>query len=151
MTNFLRVSDHIATSGQPSADDFRQIAELGYTSVINLALSTASNAIEHEGDVVTGHGMSYVHIPVRFDRPQVSQFELFAAVLRQQAGSRVWVHCAMNMRVSAFMYLYHTVKQDWPESRARELLLQVWEPDPVWADFIEQVLQSRNEAANTGN
>ena len=143
--NYLEVSEHISTSGQPSAEDFATIAKIGYQTVINLALSSSDNAIVHEGDIVTRLGMTYLHIPVQFDRPQTAQFELFAHALQQQAEDRVWVHCALNMRVSAFMYLYNTLYRKLPEADAQQLLQQVWQPNPVWAEFIGTVQQNHKD------
>ena len=146
--NYLEVSEHITTSGQPSAEDFATIASNGYQTVINLALSSSDNALVHEGDIVTGYGMTYLHIPVQFDRPQTAQFELFAQVLQHQAEDRVWVHCALNMRVSAFMYLYNILYRKLPETEAQQLLQRVWQPNPAWAQFIDTAYRSHKSAAS---
>ena len=137
--NFVQISDHIASSGQPSEDDFAQIAELGYQTVINLALATSDNAIPSEGDIVTNFGMEYVHIPVQWQNPTKNQFQLFAAIMQQQSSQKVWVHCALNMRVSAFLYLYNTILLKVPESVAIQKLNQVWQPNEVWSQFISSV------------
>ena len=146
--NYLEVSDRITTSGQPSAEDFATIANSGYQTVINLALSSSDNALVHEGDIVTSLGMTYLHIPVQFDRPQPAQFELFAQVLQNQAENRVWVHCALNMRVSAFMYLYNILYRKLPETEAQQLLQRIWQPNPVWAQFIDSAYRGHKNAAS---
>ena len=105
--NFVQISDNIASSGQPSEADFTQIAYLGYKTIINLALATSDNAIAIEGDIITELGMSYLHIPIQWQKPTFEQFQLFVAIMQQQQHKyKVWVHCALNMRVSAFLYLY---------------------------------------------
>ena len=42
---YYKVSENIATSGQPTEQQFSEIAESGYTVVINLALPTSIHAI----------------------------------------------------------------------------------------------------------
>jgi hypothetical protein len=55
---------------------------------------------------------------------------------------RVFVHCAANMRVSAFMFLYRVLHREVPISEARRDLHAVWEPDEVWSRFIQKQLES---------
>jgi hypothetical protein len=57
-------------------------------------------------------------------------------------GRRVFVHCAANMRVSAFMYLYRVIFKDVAASEARRDLNAIWHPDEVWSKYIEQQLES---------
>lgn len=139
MINFLEISDQIATSGQPSVVEFEQIAAKGYKTVINLAMATSDNAIPEEGDIVTGLGMSYVHIPVRWEQPKVEQFELFAAAMQSRDGEKVWVHCALNMRVSAFLYLYNLIYRNESGQVSLQRMNEIWAPNQVWSDFIELV------------
>jgi protein tyrosine phosphatase (PTP) superfamily phosphohydrolase (DUF442 family) len=67
--NFLQISDGIATSGQPTAEQFASIKQAGYELVINLALPTSSNALPNEKEIVESQGMQYVHIPVIWENP----------------------------------------------------------------------------------
>ena len=50
--NFLQLSDSIATSGQPTTEQFSAIKDSGYKIVINLALQTSSNALPDEKQIV---------------------------------------------------------------------------------------------------
>ena len=104
--NFLRIDDRLATSGMPQPDDFAALRQAGFDVVINLALPTSDNALPNEGDLVSAQGMTYVHIPVKFDAPQPADFDRFTRVLDASAGQRVFVHCAANKRVSAFVFLH---------------------------------------------
>ena len=139
--NFVELSERIATSGQPAAADFKSIAAQDYTTVINLALPSSDHALPDQGAIVTGLGMNYVHIPVRWEAPQTDQFRRFAGLLRQLEGEKVWVHCALNMRVSCFMYLYRRYELGWPEADARKHMAAIWDPgdNPAWAEFVENV------------
>lgn len=137
--NFLRLAPRLATSGQPTELQFAAIAAAGFDSVINLALPTSTHALPHEREVVGKHGLEYVHIPVVWESPRFEDFVRFAAVLGERKERRVFVHCAMNMRVSAFMYLYRTLVEGVPDMNARRDLRRIWEPDQTWRVFIADV------------
>ena len=60
--NYIRVSEHIATGGQPTEAQLTAIAEAGCTTVVNLGLHDADYALPDEAGLVTSLGMAYVHI-----------------------------------------------------------------------------------------
>ena len=140
--NFVQLTENIASSGQPCETEFTRITDLGYSTMINLALTSSDNAIVNEGDIVTELGLSYVHIPIQWQQPTLEQFQLFAAVMQQQNQRKVWVHCAFNMRVSVFLYLYSTFYLSIPEETALQKLNQVWQPNNIWSQFIIDVNNS---------
>src|SRR5215470_17751236 len=96
--SFRAVDDRLGTAGQPTEGQFRAVRDAGFDAVINLALPTSDNALAHEGSIVTGHGMSYVHIPVDFKAPTSRDFRAFCRVMEAFDGQRVFVHCAANKR-----------------------------------------------------
>ena len=131
--NFLRIDDGLATSGMPQPDDFAALRQAGFDVVINLALLSSDNALPNEGELVSAQGMTYVHIPVKFDAPLPSDFDRFTRVLDACAGQRVFVHCAANKRVSAFVFL-HRLRHGAGRGRAESDLLKIWQPDGVWRE-----------------
>jgi len=141
--NFRLISDGLGTSGQPTESQLRSIREAGFDAVINLALPTSDNAIAHEGSIVTGLGMSYVHIPVNFQAPSAEDFRTFSQVMDAFDGRRVFVHCAANMRVSAFVFLHRVLRQRVPVAEAERDLQAIWQPDEVWSRFIREQLGNR--------
>ena len=140
--NFVQLTENIASSGQPCETELAQITDLGYGTIINLALTSSDNAIVNEGDIVTELGMSYVHIPIQWQKPTLKQFQLFVAVMQQQGQRKVWVHCAFNMRVSVFLYLYSRFYLRIPAETALQKLNQVWQPNNIWSQFIIDVTNS---------
>ena len=138
--NFLRIDDRLATSGMPQPDDFAALRQAGFDVVINLALPTSDNALPNEGELVSAQGMTYVHIPVKFDAPQPADFEQFTRVIDACADQRVFVHCAANMRVSAFVFLHRLRNSAVNRAEAERDLRKIWEPDAVWQEFINQRL-----------
>ncbi|ACK72800.1 protein of unknown function DUF442 [Gloeothece citriformis PCC 7424] len=137
--NYYWVNQYLATSGQPTPEQFKIIQDAGYDVVINLALPTSDYAIVNEGAIVTGLGMVYVHIPVVWEAPKLEDIRLFFGVMESLSGRKVWVHCALNMRVSCFVYLYQKLKLNLPEEQASYPMSEIWQPNEVWTQFIEDV------------
>ena len=140
--NFRAVGDGVGTAGQPTEEQFRKVREAGFEAVINLALPTSDNALANEGSIITNLGMSYVHIPVDFRAPTPEDFRVFCRVMEAFDDRPVFVHCAANMRVSAFVFLYRVLCQRIALSEAERDLHAIWQPDEVWARFIQEQLKS---------
>ena len=140
--NFVALGDRVGTAGQPTAEQFKDVRDAGYEVVINLALPTSTNALPNEREVVTSLGMDYVHIPVNFDAPGVDDARRFFEAMDRNAGRKVFVHCAMNMRVSAFMYLYRTVRENVDPDDAADELHRLWVPNAVWQQFIDDAAKA---------
>lgn len=140
--NCRELSPTLATSGQPKEEQLRAIAEAGYEVVINLALHDDPRySLADEPGVVRASGMEYVHIPVQFARPLRADLESFFAAMDQHRGKRLWVHCAANIRVTAFLGLYWTIREGWDQARAFEPMNSLWQPNAVWASFIAENLE----------
>ncbi|MEW6492796.1 MAG: protein tyrosine phosphatase family protein [Cyanobacteriota bacterium] len=139
--NFLKLSDSIATSGQPTKEQFSTIKEAGYQVLVNLALPESPNALPDEKKVVEALGMQYVHIPVIWENPKIEDVTHFFSVMKANADKTIFVHCAANMRVSAFMYLYRRIHEHISEEEAKQDLHQIWVPNEVWQKFMEQVVE----------
>ncbi len=134
--NYLPLSDILATAGQPNEKQFAAIERAGFRSVINLAPHGVENALPDERSVVTGLGLSYVHIPVDFKNPTEADYQEFCRVMGQTGETKVFVHCAANMRVSAFLFRYRTQVLGESLAIAQRDLHQIWVPFGVWAEFI---------------
>ncbi|MEG3437323.1 protein tyrosine phosphatase family protein [Pannus brasiliensis CCIBt3594] len=134
--NYYPVGDRLATSGQPTREQFQFIAESGYEVVIDLAPPTSSNALTDEGEIVAREGMIYFNLPVSWDNPTLDDLKFFFALMNAVKERKVWIHCAMNMRVSCFLYLYRKYIGKLPEEEASYPLREIWQPDGVWLDFI---------------
>lgn len=138
---FLEISPGLWTSGQPSPDDWPLIARNGVEVVVNLAAPGSSDFDADEMRRVLESGMQFVALPVVWTAPKTDDYTLFEAVLRVCKGRRVLIHCAKNMRVAAFMFLFR-VRNGEPEEAARRDLEKIWSPDAIWSAFIGEVLSS---------
>jgi len=138
--NFVQVTERIATSGVVPLDEFPAIAAAGYRRVINLLPDDNRYAQSGEDETVRGLGMDYVHIPVDIDDPTMADYQRFERAMDEVAGEPVWVHCAANWRVSAFVSLYGQARLGWTRERGDALVRGIWEPTPPWLDLAERVL-----------
>lgn len=136
--NFLKLSDSVATAGQPTESQFSAIRAAGYQVIINLALPESPNALPHEQKIVEECGMQYVHIPVIWENPTLADFDRFLEAMKANAGKKIFVHCAANMRVSAFMYLYRSIVEGMSAEEAERDLHKIWLPNETWQQFIKQ-------------
>jgi protein tyrosine phosphatase (PTP) superfamily phosphohydrolase (DUF442 family) len=143
ITNYLCLSDTLGTASQPTAEQFATLKVAGYEVVVNLAMPTSTNALPNEGELVAARGMEYVHIPVIWESPTAEDLERFFAVLDENRGRKVFVHCALNMRVSCFVFLYRVLRLGVPAEVARRDVLAIWEPNEVWQRFIDKLLEKR--------
>lgn len=140
--NFREISDSMGTAGQPTAAQLADIRDAGYEVVINLAMPDSTNALPNEGELVAGLGMDYVHIPVVWEEPTGEDLERFFETLDEYQGRKVFVHCALNWRVSAFVFLLRVIKLGDPVQPALQALHEVWQPNPTWQQFISDSLES---------
>ena len=140
--NQYQIFEWLWTSGQLSERDIGELPSLGVKSVINLALPTASNALQGEAEFVTRAGMNYFQVPVPWEKPELYHLGLFFSLVEALSGEGTWVHCAKNMRVSAFVYLYRRLRLNESEAVSLPMLSAVWEPNEIWRKFMSFALQA---------
>jgi protein tyrosine phosphatase (PTP) superfamily phosphohydrolase (DUF442 family) len=136
---FLPLDSRLATSGQPTEAQFTAIRDAGFETVINLAMPNSTSALPDEATTVHALGMEYVALPVVWEDPKVEDAERFFAEMEARRGQKLFVHCAMNMRVSAFIYLWRTLREGWTAEQATPDLHRIWVPEGRWATFMDDV------------
>ncbi len=136
--NQFQVTENIASSGQPDESQLQGIASNGYDVVINLAMPDHENSIANEGSIVTSLGMTYIHIPVPFDAPNEDHLAVFSGYMDSLATKKVWVHCIVNARVSAFLFRYLQENRGCSAQESATPILEQWLPqmDDIWKEFI---------------
>lgn len=138
--NFSFIHDHLSTSGQPTPEEFAEIRAQGFSTVINLALTDASNALQNEDRICLELGLDYIQIPLYWECPSASAalltLDMIAHLVQEQS---VWLHCAKNWRVSALMYLYRRYYMNVDIEEAAEHLQKIWTPNDTWTGLIHAV------------
>jgi protein tyrosine phosphatase (PTP) superfamily phosphohydrolase (DUF442 family) len=144
--NFVAVSDHLATAGQPSARQLEEIAQAGFEVVVNLGLLDPRYCLPDEAGLVGSLGMAYHHIPVDFQAPREEDLRKFFDVMEASHDRKMFVHCAANYRVAGFVALYGQARLGWSADQADAHVRRVWDTNDTWRQFIEK--SRRNLATN---
>ncbi|MET0183516.1 MAG: protein tyrosine phosphatase family protein [Caulobacterales bacterium] len=140
--NFIQIDGLTATAGQPSADQFEEIADSGYSAVINLAPDGLDTSLPEEAELLHRLGMEYYHIPVAWSDPQLGELSRFESLMASLSGSPTFIHCQANFRVTVFFALYATSHLGWSDEQANALIDRIWtsrpgfEMDDTWKNFV---------------
>lgn len=138
---FMLLTERLATAGQPSEQQLGDVADAGFRLVINLGLhGDPSYALADEAATVHALGMDYVHIPVQFSSPSLSELAEFSTKMAAAEGKKVFVHCRHNKRVPVFVALDRILRVGWSREAALEEMNKGWSPDATWQTFIDQAL-----------
>ena len=138
--NVTWIDNQLSSSGQIHAEHAPLLQSLGVKTVVNLAVYNEEyNGSENQW--VVERGMTYIHLPVDFDRPTSSDLERFYQLMDALADETVWVHCIANYRASAFTYLYRINGRGDSRKDAKALLDQIWTDElldeyPQWAELM---------------
>ncbi|WFL78956.1 protein tyrosine phosphatase family protein [Altererythrobacter arenosus] len=124
--NWQRRPDGITTSGKLEPGDPARLAAIGVQHVVNLALDEHPEALPGEAELLAAVGIGYTHIPVPFDAPTSEHVARLRDAIAAADGP-IHVHCIMNYRVTAFMYLLD-LEGGTPEPEARGRMTAVWNP-----------------------
>jgi protein tyrosine phosphatase (PTP) superfamily phosphohydrolase (DUF442 family) len=138
--NLITITQRIDTSGQPTAEQLKALKAAGYDLVINLAPPYSTGSIENEGSLVAAAGITYINIPVDWDYPKMSDFDLFTDILDQAGERHVLVHCQVNRRASMFTFLYRVAHENADVDQAYENVTAIWSPEPHWLEFANTVM-----------
>ena len=133
---YYKINESLASSGQPTETQFLNIASAGYEVIINLAMPTSDFAIANEGEIVSSLGLHYVHIPVSWENPETSDLLSFYSAMQAFKNKKVWVHCALNMRASCFIYLYRSCVLQISEPESQFPMSEIWQPSGAWENLI---------------
>ena len=137
--NYWFYDERLSSSGMPTTEQMKSVADAGVKVVINLALRTSQGALENEGAVVESLGMKYIHIPVEWSDPTRQNLEDFFNAMDTHKHENVLVHCQANYRASSFIMLYRVLRLGWKKEEAIPVMEKMWNPEdfPVWQKFIE--------------
>jgi len=139
--NFVLVSDDLATAGQPSEAQMKDVARAGFEIVVNLGLLDPRYCLADEAGLAESLGMTYRHVPVDFAAPRLEDLDQFFDVMQLSRGKKVFAHCAANYRVSSFVALYGEARLGWSTEEADAHIRRVWTPNDTWSNFIDAARQ----------
>ena len=140
--NFMHLGETLSSSGMPTAEQMKSVAEAGTQVVINLAPHDVPRAIPNEGELVTALGMEYLNFPVIWRAPEQETLIRFMDAMDAHKDKKILVHCEANYRASAFIMLYRVLRLGWKKEDAIPIMEKMWNPEdfPVWQEFIDENL-----------
>ena len=147
--NVLFYHEQLSSSGMPTPEQMKGVAEAGIKLVINLAPHDVPNAIPNEPELVQSLDMQYINIPVNWSTPTRDGLNRFMDAMDANRDKRIHVHCEANFRASAFILMYRVLRLGWKEEQAFEVMHSIWDEDayPVWKMFIEDALKRSQSGA----
>lgn len=142
--NYLYYHDKLSSSGMPTVEQMKSVAEAGVQLVINLAPHDVPNAIQDETELVESLGMTYINIPVNWNTPNEDGLNIFMDAMDAHMDKKIHVHCEANFRASAFITMHRILRLGWNAEEAFGVMHTIWDEDayPVWKMFIKNAIQS---------
>ncbi len=136
------LTENLSSSGMPTPEQVKEIAEAGVQVIINLAPHEVPHAIPKEGALANSLGMEYLNIPVPWRAPESEALLRFMDAMDARTAKKIHVHCEANYRASAFIMLYRVLRLDWNQEDAIPIMEKMWNPEdfPVWQKFIDDRL-----------
>ena len=140
--NYWYYDENLSSSGMPTLEQMKLVAEAGVQLVINLAPHEVPNAIPKEDQLVNELGMEYLNFPVTWRAPEAEALTNFLDAMDANAGKKIHVHCEANYRASAFIMMYRVLRLGWRKEDAIPVMERMWNPEdfPVWQKFIDEHL-----------
>ena len=95
--------------------------------------------------------MVYIQIPVDFATPELSDVQMFFAVMEANQDRKLFVHYIANFRASAFVYMYRTLVEGVSDAEAKQDMSAVWDPgaQPRWAAWADLIERAQEELGGT--
>ena len=89
--NFGQMDDRFFRGGQPKQDEYKELAALGITTVIDLQDDPTS----YEKQNVEALGMKYINIPMSDkDYPETAKIDQFLKLVNDPTTGKFYIHCA---------------------------------------------------------
>jgi len=141
--NYKFFHEKLSSSGMPTVEQMKSVAEAGVQLVINLAPHDVKKAIPNEPELVESLGMQYINIPVNWGTPTKDGLNIFMDAMDANQDKKIHVHCEANFRASAFIAMYRILRLGWKQAEALEVMHTIWDEDayPVWKMFIEDAIK----------
>lgn len=118
LPRFGRVSEKLYRGAQPRKEGFKQLADLGITTVINLR-DDDERALVEEADVKAA-GLRYFNVPFnRRGPPTEAQVDQVLSLIDDEENGAVFLHCQRGQdRTGMVVALYRINREGWTDQQA---------------------------------
>ena len=119
LPNFQKVDDHVYRGAQPTDSGFKDLAQLGIKTVVDLR-DIGEHSQADEQRVVTALGMRYVSIPMHgMSTPKDDQVAAVQALFDDASNGPVFVHCKRGAdRTGMVIAVYRISHDQWDNKKA---------------------------------
>lgn len=137
INRFREETPFLTTAAQPTAEQLDWLKAQGYEAIVNISTPTAKNFVSDEPRLVMEKGMTYVHVPVDCSALKPDHYALVSGVLKSVQGKKVLLHCAGNVKASAFAHIFR-VKELGEDATVlkNELRQKEWH-EPKWYAYFD--------------
>jgi uncharacterized protein (TIGR01244 family) len=131
--NFHRVNATIYRGGQPTAQDWSSLRQLGVKTVIDLRRD-GEHSVKAEQEAVEAAGMHYINVPLKgIVAPSDENISKVLALLQSSEDGPVFVHCRRGVdRTGAVIACYRISHDGWG---SRTALDEAKSYGMHWAEF----------------
>jgi protein tyrosine phosphatase (PTP) superfamily phosphohydrolase (DUF442 family) len=149
LTNLQNNNDFMISSGLPAKAHLAILKEDGVGYVIDLIPGDRSQEIMSTAELE----LTYFNVPVEWEKPMLTDFLNYSAFMQRidRSSEKVLTHCKLNWRGASFTYLYRVNVLGEDENMAKKDLLAIWQPNPTWYAFMEDVIAHYNAINSTDN
>ena len=119
LPNFQKVDDQVYRGAQPTNSGFKDLAQLGIKTVVDLR-DIGEHSQAGEQKVVTDLGMRYVSIPMHgMSTPNNEQVAAVQALFNDTSSGPVFVHCKRGAdRTGMVVAVYRISHDQWDNKKA---------------------------------
>ncbi|MHC2068436.1 protein tyrosine phosphatase family protein [Bremerella sp. T1] len=151
MSNTISINDNVTVSGQPTADELKQLPQKGFQSVINFRTNGEEDqpiSPFEEGQIAQECGLKYHHIPVSMKSMTPEVVDAFREAY-QQMPKPVFAHCKSGKRAGAMVMMHMAVQNGMTGDQTLEKAEAMgFECDkPELRDFVKQYVDSHQRVS----
>lgn len=142
VVNFTRVDATAACAGETPGDAFATIADMGFTSVVNVRLADEPG-VGAEAGLVAAAGLRYYHLPCDPKAPASEIAERFLAIVADVSNQPLYIHCRSANRVGGLWAIKRVVQDGWTRPDAVAEGQRIGLKSPEMLDFVQRFLDAR--------
>lgn len=120
----LCIDDGLCVASQPERQQFAELRDGGFRTVINLRVDNEEDGMLRpfdEGDLVREAGMEYMNLPVSMKQLRPEQVDEFCHAVESLEGP-ILVHCKSGKRAAAFAAACAARRHGWSSSQTLDEL-----------------------------
>jgi len=117
---YYRVSEEVATGGQPTGPQIEELGRAGFRTILSLRDPSEHDAVA-EAEEAAKAGLRFLSVPIARPVPSEAAVEEFLKVTDDAGICPVFIHCGSGNRVGALWMIRRVLRDGWDmEAAERE-------------------------------